>query len=218
MIVSPWSLLSEAEQLILTPKLAGGGNARITDQLLEIAAERFDQLITEVTPHGAVNHGAIGDFVLTAQNFILHVGGHHQAALWQQIAEFKGFRRSYLELTVRSREDFLRVLRASNFVINREPFWSTHKFDSARAMTQRSHQPSLHFANDRADEAEYGPDYFFVHWDKTSCWFRKSNWAGQWLPGARVIEQLYAAMQHRTGCACPRVVCDYLRQNGPAVS
>lgn len=192
MIVSPWSQLNQAEQLALSPKLTAS---------VEDAGERFDQFVIEYDQHGAINHQATEDNLLTAQNFIAQA-----SVFWQQIAEIKGFRRSYLELTVFDRDEFLRVLAELDYVINREPFWTIHKFDSAREMTDYSHQSSLHFANDRADEADYGPNYFFAHWDKTSCWFRKSNWPIRHLPGARQTEQLYAAMQHRFGCACPQTV------------
>lgn len=196
MIVSPWSQLDETEQLALSPKLAA---------LPEEAAERFDQFVIEYDLNGALNHRATKDNLLTAQNFIAQT-----ANIWKHFAEIKGFRRSYLELTVWNRKEFLQTLTALNYVINREPFWTIHKFDSARETTDYSGQPSLHFANDRADESGYGENYFFVHWDKTSCWFRKSNWPIRALPGGRQIEQLYAAAQHRFGCACPQTVRDHL--------
>lgn len=214
MIVSPWSQLNEDEQLRLMPKLAGFRSdlqreMTATDELVEAAAERFDQFVIEYDQHGAINHPTTQDNLLTAQNFIVHAGRH--SAIWKQIAEIKGFKRSYLELTVFDRSEFLQALAESDYVINREPFWTIHKFDSAREMADYSHQPSLHFANDRAGETEYGPNYFFVHWDKTSCWFRKSKWPIRRLPGSRQIEQLYAAIQHRFGCACPQEVSKHLR-------
>ena len=201
MIVSPWSQLSEAEQVALSPKLAG---------LPEDAAERFNQFVIEYDRQGAINHPATNDNLLTAQNFIAQT-----ATFWNHIAEVKGFGRSYLELTVRDRTKFLRALAEADYVINREPFWTIHKFDSAREVTDYSHQPSLHFANDRASEREYGENYFFVHWDKTSAWFRKSNWPIRRLPGARQAEQLFAAVQHRFGCACPQTVRDHLNNRQP---
>ncbi|MFN0111575.1 MAG: hypothetical protein ACKVZH_22160 [Blastocatellia bacterium] len=206
-IVSPWSQLGDDEQLALAPKLIGLREATISsDQILETAAERFDQFIIEYDQRGQINHAATQDNLLTAQNFVAHA-----APFWALIAEIKGFRRSYLELTVFNRDEFLRALAAADFVINREPFWTIHKFDSARETTEFSHQPSLHFANDRADEADYGPNYFFVHWDNTSAWFRNSTWPIGNLPGARQIEQLYAALQHRFGCACPQTVSEHLK-------
>ncbi|MBS1788340.1 MAG: hypothetical protein JST85_11500 [Acidobacteria bacterium] len=208
MIVSPWSQLNEHEQWSLISKLVGLREPEVeTDQQVEAAAERFDQLIIEYGLDGNVNRRATADNVLTARNFIVQA-----ARFWPHIAEIKGFRRSYLELTVLSREAFLQALADADYVINREPFWTNHKFDSAREMTNYSMQPSLHFANDRANESEYGPSYFFVHWDKTSAWFRKSNWRIRFLPGARQIEQLYAAVHHRFGCACPRQVSEHLKR------
>lgn len=216
MIASPWSLLKDEEQLILAPKLIGlheelAATDQLADQLIEAAADQFNQFVIEYLPSGEPNHQAVQENILTAQNFLAQTGGRFNSQLWQQVAEIKGVRRSYLELTVRNRHEFLDELRQSEFVINREPFWSIHKFDSARAITDYSHQPSLHFANDRADERDYGPNYFFVHWDKTSCWFRKSNWLAKRWPGVRLAEQLYAAAQHRFGCACPLEVSEYLR-------
>jgi len=205
MSLSPWSLLSEDERLILAPKLTDE-----TDQRLETAGERFHHLICEEALPHTFPFQTIQDRILTAQNFLVQAGGFDNSALWQQIATLKGFRRSYLEVMVKNRDEFLRVLASSDFVVNREPFWSTHKFDSARAITDYSYEPSLHFANDRADEAEYGLDYFFVHWDRTSCWFKESRWPIKRLPGARAVEQLYAAVQHRFSCACPVAVSNYL--------
>lgn len=213
MIVSPWSQLNDGEQLALASKLIGlREKTTETDQLFEAAAERFDQFVIAYDSGGALNHQATQDNLATAQNFILHLGGHDHSALWQQILEIKGFGRSYLELTVFDRDEFLGVLAAAGFVINREPFWTIHKFDSARETTEYSHHPPLHFANDRANEADYGPNYFFVHWDKTSPWFRKSKWPIRRLPGAWRLEQIYAATRHRFGCPCPKMVKVYLNQ------
>ena len=150
------------------------------------------------------------DNLLTAQNFVLHAGGYDNSAIWRQILEIKGFRRSYLELTVFDRNEFLRVLTDCGYVINREPFWTIHKFDSARERTEYSHHPPLHFANDRANETDYGPNYFFVHWDGASPWFRKSKWLIRFLPGGWQLEQVYAALRHRRGSPCPQMVKVYL--------
>ncbi len=210
MIVSPWHSLGEIEHRTLTPKLLGlGEETPVTDWLLEAARERFDHFVLEFQPDGSPHHQAILDRILTAQNFLAQT----RATVWQYVRELKGIRRSYLELTVWNRDEFLRVLKESEFIVNREPFWSIHRFDSARAVTDYSHQPSLHFANDRADEDAYGPEYFFVHWDQTSAWFRRSLWPVRHLPGARLAEQLYAAARHRSGCACPQKVREYLDIN-----
>jgi hypothetical protein len=196
MIVSPWSQLSETEQEALSPKLAG---------LSEHAAERFDQFVIEYDKKGTINHSATNDNLLTIQNFATQA-----EPFWHHIAAIKGIQPSYLELTVQDRTEFLRELAKLDYVINREPFWTIHKFDSARETTEYSRHPALHFANDRANETDYGPNYFFVHWDNQSPWFRKSDWPLNWLPGARLAEQLYAGFQHRYGCACPQTVRDHL--------
>ena len=211
MIVSPWSQLSEAEQLPLASKLVGlRQEITETEQVFEAAAERFDQYVIEYDHQGAFNPLATQDNLLTAQNFVLHAGGYDNSAIWRQIVEIKGFRRSYLELTVFDRNEFLRVLTDCGYVINREPFWTIHKFDSARERTEYSDHPPLHFANDRANEADYGPNYFFVHWDGASPWFRKSKWLIRFLPGGWQFEQVYAALRHRRGNPCPQMVKVYL--------
>lgn len=211
---SPWTRLSEDERLMLAPKLLGlDDNIQPDDQRFEAAAERFNCFVVERDAAGEINRPALSDNILTAQNFMAHTGARGNSPLWQLIAEIKGFRRSYLELTVKDRDELLRVLKEQKFVINREPFWTIHKFDSARARTVYSDEPSLHFANDRANEDDkgYGPKYFFVHWDRTSCWFRKSKWPVGWMPGMRVVEQLYAALHHRAGFASPMAVKEYLK-------
>jgi hypothetical protein len=193
-----WHYLTDEQQRLMLPKLAGKATEPIAAAMIE---ERFHALLAP-----CATQQEVADSLLTLENFIAGTGGYSDSPLWRQIAAFRGVRRSYLELLVHDRDTLLQVLAEQNYVINREPFWTIHKFDSARARTRYAHEPSLHFANDRADEDGYGPNYFFVHWDATSCWFEKSRW---WV-GARQLERLHAALQHWRGCACPQQVRAYL--------
>jgi hypothetical protein len=100
----------------------------------------------------------------------------------------------------------MRALVNIGFVVNREPFWTIHRFDSAREVTTFSDEPSLHFANDRADEPAYGANYFFVHWDVSSAWFTKTRRDRGLMARVKVVERLRSAWRHRTGFAEPEAV------------
>ncbi|MBL8166907.1 MAG: hypothetical protein JNJ50_02055 [Acidobacteria bacterium] len=224
MKLSPWTWLSATERRLLAPTLlAVESSAPLADEALTAAGRRFDFLLhqscreagreagRDAASGASASESALRDRVLTAQNFLRQLGARQTAPLWRQIHQFNGISRSYLELTVRDRDEFLRLLRAARYVVNRELPWTIHKFDSARARTTFARQPSLHFANDRHDEPGYGPNYFFVHWDPTSVWFQRSQWRFSWLPGVRWLERWHAARQHHEGSASPQHVQAYLR-------
>ena len=102
----------------------------------------------------------------------------------------------------------------TRFLINREVFWSIHKHDGA-GRTTTSGDPSFHFANDRAKEANYGPNYFFVHWDATSVWFGQARGFWKWIPGGRLLEGLFAGLRHKHGFAAPDDVETLIAQAYP---
>ncbi len=212
--LSPWSLLSEAERRLVLPKLVTTVSANGTAESDWISAgDVFDRALLDESERGMPSPTVIAERLLTIRNFIEQTGGLDDGPLWRQIARLKGVRRSYLELSVHCCDEFLLELGEAGFVIDREPFWTIHKFDSARASTRFSHQPSLHFANDRADEPGYGPSYFFVHWDVSSIWFEESSWWCAGMPGSRSLERLRAAFRHQHGFASPEVVQSYLAED-----
>lgn len=212
---TPWSLLTEMERRLLIPKLIGvESGLEFRESESARAVETFDRAVLDEAEQAAADLSMLAPHVieerlLTIRNFMLQTGAYNDGPLWQEIASLKGVRRSYIELEVHSRDEFLVKLGDQGFVINREPFWSIHKFDSARAQTRFSHDPSLHFANDRADEPGYGPNYFFIHWDVSSVWFEKAGWR-YWIPGSHSFERVRAALRHDQGFASPEVVLSYL--------
>lgn len=213
----PWSLLSELDRRLLIPKLIEVEPGHEPEESESVkAGEIFDRGVLDETEQAAAELSmlapeVIEERLLTIRNFMLQTGAYSDGPLWQEIASLKGVRRSYIELSVHSRDSLLVKLGDLGFVINREPLWTIHKFDSARAPTRFSHEPSLHFANDRADEPGYGPDYFFIHWDVSSVWFERAGWRYR-IPGTYSYERLRAAMRHEQGFASPHVVLSYLAE------
>ena len=211
--LSPWSLLTADERRLLVPKLVTPAAAdEINDADLTGAGEVFDRALLSESERGEPDGTVVAERLLTMRNFVEQTGGYDSGPLWQQVARLTGVRRSYLELFVHRRDEFLVTLGEAGFVINREPFWTIHKFDSARALTRFSHEPSLHFANDRANGSGYGATYFFTHWDVSSVWFEESSWRFGRVPGLRSVERLRAARRHHTGFASPEAVQSYLAQ------
>jgi hypothetical protein len=210
-IAHPWEELSHLEQRLLAPKLTAitDGEETQADKLMR-AGEAFDCGILDVYAASPECAEEISARLLTVRNFMAQTGAYRNSPIWRQIAKIYGFRKSYLELTVYDRDEFLGVLRVAGYRIVNELPWSIHRFDSARAVTRFADEPSLHFANDRSDEENYGPNYFFVHWDATSVCFRHSRGWWRWIPGSRWIEKLRAALQHKKGFAAPDEVQGYL--------
>ena len=211
----PWDHLTPEEQRILAPKLVPlDGRSELTEDDLLRASLEFNRGMIEGDPQTNADPEKLAVHLLTLRNFLEQARAYRDGALWREVASLKGVRRSYLELTVRDRDRLLRLLATQNFVVNREPFWTIHKFDSARGITRFSHEPSLHFANDRANEPGYGPNYFFVHWDVASPIFREASWWRGRVPGMRYLEMLYASWRHRSGFASPELVRSYLPPEG----
>lgn len=203
---TPWQHLSRLEQSILAPKIIDLTNAQspLTDEDLQRAGELFNTISIDTAAGGdPLDPNVFAPHILTARNLMAQCGAYRESSLWKMITRIHGFRKSYIELTVADRNALLEHLRTQDYVINREFFWSIHKHDSARARTATSGDPSLHFANDRSNESNYGPNYFFVHWDSTSVWFGKPRGFWRFIPGGRFIEGLLAGLRHQAGFASP---------------
>lgn len=209
-----FSRLKIEEQQLITPKLIGNFDslAHSPEQYLQ-AQTIFHRLILDDS-----QPELHFDRFLTLRNFVRQVGAI--PAAWNQIRSFIGVSRSYLEMTVHDHQDFLFVLRAEGFAVNS---WMEkvsrfaghgHRFDSARARTEYRHDPQLHLVNDRADEEDYGPNYFFVHWDAQSVYARQGSLLGR----------IVAGRTHAYLTASPKEVDEYLNRhlnfslNPPAIS
>lgn len=205
-----WGRLSSRERELLAPKLIRDPAEAGLDPGSGLAGETFVACLCDLYSEQPESDDEINARLLTVRNFLTQIRAYDESLIWREIERFCGFRRSYLELTVYDRERLLDALRSDGYWIGREPPWSIHRFDSARAVTRHAGEPSLHFANDRADEQGYGPNYFFVHWDATSVVFREVEGWLRFLPGGRSIQRLKAALRHRSGFAEPADVQHYL--------
>jgi hypothetical protein len=197
---SLFSQLPQAEQNLLLPKLLRWSDPpELT--AAEHAAARLHALL-----HDEAQPERTNDKLLTLRNFTRQVGA--MPAAWQQVNTIVGVARSYLEITVHDHQTLLAILRAEGYAVNswmeKVSRWvgHGHRFDSARALTEHRHNPQLHFVNDRADEADYGPNYFFVHWDAQSVYAERG-----WLLG-----RIAAGRTHAQQSASPQAVQEYLNR------
>ncbi|MFN7929718.1 MAG: hypothetical protein U0Y68_17600 [Blastocatellia bacterium] len=197
---SPYWQLPTLERQLLLPKLLGiSSSAALSADFDEQAAARLHTLIYLENLH----HSA-SDKLLTLQNFARQM--QEIPAAWAQVHRVVGVARSYLEMTVNDHAQFLAALRAADFAVNswmeKVSRWAGHghRFDSARARTEHRYEPQLHLVNDRADEPDYGPQYFFVHWDAQSVYARRGGLWGR----------IAAGRTHKHHTASPQEVHTYL--------
>lgn len=201
-----FSALSPTEQSLLLPKLLGIAErpAFLPDEYAEASARWHTLIFAENPQH------PLTDKFLTLHNFVRQL--QQMPSAWAQVQRFIGVARSYLEVTVHDHDQFLAVLQAEGFAVNswmeKVSRWAGHghRFDSARARTEHRFEPQLHLVNDRADEADYGPNYFFVHWDAQSVYARRSG----------LLSRLAAGRTHKHHTASPQEVRAYLDRRGLA--
>jgi hypothetical protein len=220
---NPWDQLTDEERKALAPKLTTVNDPnKITTKELKTAGARFNDLTKVYNANGTLNTQATADNVATAQNFVANFsqgGPASQNAVYQQINSIERIGRSTVEVTVQNKDQFLTALSKAGYAVNSADeyvanAWARitkgsvdHPFDSARAPTIYYSDPELHFANDRADDPKYGPNYFFAHWDPASvnCDF-----------GCGPIGRASSGMEHSKGPASPAQVRDYLKRVGNA--
>lgn len=113
---------------------------------------------------------------------------------------------SEIHVEVRDRKEFLADLQNAGYEVNtigdviaRHKY---HPFDNASALTERIKDPQLHFANNRAFDPDFGPKYFFAHWDRASSHSREGG----------PIGDIAAGISHSKGFASPQAVRDYLKR------
>ncbi len=190
-----WDQLTDAERKAIASKL----------QLKkgETARGAFNNLVTV-----SGDNTATAANVQSVQNFIAQAGGLKNSETWQQISaitkvtpqgqapldinkgmlDSTGRQSSDLEITVADKGKFLTALQKdpmNSFVVDslgdealKKAGLSWHPFNNARATTDYRSDPQLHYSNDRSNDSNYGPNYFFVHWDPTSSSGRKSTVVG----------------------------------------
>ena len=193
-----FSRLKMEEQQLLAPKLLRvAAPESITSTALQQAHAIFHDLIL-------MDGQRREERFLTLRNFVRQVGA--MPVVWRHVNSFIGIGRSYLELTVHDHQGFLSSLKAEGFAVNswmeKVSRWAGHghRFDSARARTEHRFEPQLHLVNDRADEADYGPNYFFVHWDAQSVYANRSG----------LLSRIAAGRTHKHHTASPEEVAAYL--------
>jgi RHS repeat-associated protein len=215
----PWDQLNDEERRALAPKLVSVNDPnKITNRELKAAGGQFNQLTKVYNADGTLNTQATGDRVATAQNFVQNFTQGtppQQNAVYQQIDQIKAIGRSTIEVTVRDKDQFLAALSKEGYAVNSADEYVAnayarmtkgsvdHPFDSARAPTIYATDPELHYANDRANDPAYGPNYFFAHWDPASvnCDF-----------GCGPIGRAASGSQHSSGAASPAQVRDYYKR------
>lgn len=196
-----WNQFSATQKNLLTPVLLQLSIDVPNSEQLQAAEKVFYDLIGNEN-----NQGTVEDKFLTIQNLVVQIGS--PPTLWKQIKTIVGVATGYLEIRVVDRDQFLGELKNNGFVVNSwmekiaRLFGGGHKFDSARAKTETRFDPELHFANDRANEENYGKEYFFVHWDAQSVFPQRTN----------LWNRIAAASTHHDQSASPQEVAKYLQQ------
>ena len=211
---NPWDQLEDWQRRALAPKLTQvkDGN-KLSNKELKAAGQRFNDLVTVKG-----NAQATADNIATAQNFVQNfVQGTppQQNAVYQQIDQIQAIGRSTVEVTVKNKDQFLAALSKEGYAVNSADEYVAnayaritkgsvdHPFDSARAPTLYDSDPELHYANDRANDPAYGPNYFFAHWDRTSV---------NCYRGCGPIGRAMSGSQHSSGPASPAQVRDYYKR------
>ncbi|HEX4948506.1 MAG TPA: hypothetical protein VFZ34_17665 [Blastocatellia bacterium] len=198
-----FSQFTQSEQKLLIPKLL----RRIEASEFTAAEHAQAATLLNALLHDETQPERTSDKLLTLRNFTRQVGA--MPAAWQQVSRIVGVTSSYLEITVYDHQALLATLKAEGYAVNswmeRVSHWvgHGHRFDSARALTKYRHDPQLHFVNDRADEADYGPNYFFVHWDAQSVYAERGSLLGR----------IVAGRTHAHQCATPQEVDKYLNHH-----
>ena len=190
--LSEFESLTADERKALAPKLVANG---------ETAKDAFDHLVTVIGDATATAAN-----IRSVQNFIAQAGGLKNTETWQHItsivkvnaspvrdikepvAEPERRPSSTIEIRVNKKDKFLAALQRdpiNKFRVNaltdaglKAIGASGHPYDNARAQTTYRSDPQLHYANDKSEDKNFGPNYFFVHWDACSSKGSKSTIVG----------------------------------------
>lgn len=165
------------------------------------------------------------DRTSSAKGFVAEFSSHGSSPnndpAYRQIDQIQAIGQSTIEVTVRNKDDFLNALASEGYSVNsaeegvaqeisrRERGRADHPFDNARSLTYYDTDPELHFANDQADNSNYGPNYFFAHYDRSSV---------NCLSGCGVIGRALSGRKHAEGSASPAQVTNYYKLHPTAPS
>lgn len=212
---NPWEQLSNEERTLLAPKLVSVKDAsKLTAKELSAAGSAFNRMVTvDGNAEGtATNIAAMQDFIAAA-------GGYKNSKVWRDITSivavtFGGpppagdyaVQSSEIHVTVADKKTFLADLQNEGYEVNTvsdKLFRRTyHPFDNASALTPRINDPQLHYANNKSNDPDFGPNYFFAHWDRASSHSREGGPIGDAAAGA----------SHSKGFASPQAVREYLKR------
>jgi hypothetical protein len=88
---SPWSLLTDAEQRILLPKLlVPGSNNEVQDEDRISGGELFDNAMLAEAERLAPDENLVSERLLTLRNFMTQTGAGSADGLWQHVEHLKG--------------------------------------------------------------------------------------------------------------------------------
>ena len=128
--------------------------------------------------------------------------------------DMKDQQSSSLEVTVADKGKFLTALSNEGFIVNEtvpsligKILGTYHPYDNARAKTLYQKDPQLHLSNDKVEDPNYGPNYFWAHFDRTSV---------NASVGQGPLGQAVAGKEHDKGFASPQRVREYLKRTGQA--
>ena len=186
-----WDQLTDAERKALEGKLELKKD--------ETSRQAFNRLVA------ADDETTTSANIQSVENFIAQAGGTKNSETWQQITAITkvtpgtsdlseavddSSRResSNIEIKVDDKNKFFTALKndpINKFTVNslgdavmKGVGASWHPFDNARAQTAYRTDPQLHYGNDLSNDKNYGPNYFFVHFDPTSSNGSKSTVIG----------------------------------------
>ena len=209
--------LSTSEWSALTSRLVVQPDETPSDALMRLIAVGSNEAVKRAN-------------FASLRNFALQMGGPTENEIWRLIRSIAAsipsplngrgdYQSSVIQFRVADRDEFLHCLRddpINRFSVNsfadslrktaqevrgafkgREVY---HAFDNARASTPRAADPQLHIYNELADDPEFGPNFFWAHWD---------------FPSARADENsfwsnLRGAMKHGE-FATPEEVWEFLK-------
>jgi len=212
---SAWEQLSDEQRRLLASKLTTVKDVgNITAKEMGSAGKAFDRM---VTVEG--NAQATATNIAAVQDFIAAAGGYKNSKVWQDITkivkvDFQGpppagdypVQSSEIHVIVANKKTFLADLEHEGYAVNTlgdKLFRGTyHPFDNASAFTPRINDPDLHFANNNANDPNYGPNYFYAHWDRASVNSREGGPIGDAAAGA----------SYSKGLASPQAVRQYLKR------
>lgn len=178
----PWNRLTRDQQNAIEGKLDRQQVKTKNGTRTETAQEAFNRLVSA----GGATKEQVAERVATVQNFIGAAGGYSNSAQWQQISKIERVGRNTVEVLVSDSNKFLDALEGEGYQVKSRSWTATakewlggtsgdHPYDSARSLTPTTRNVQFHYADDRAEDPNYGGNYWFFHFDITSSNSRQAG-------------------------------------------